>query len=158
MNNKFPGLFASLPAGALAAALLVTSASAAAQVSAKVKETDAKPVATAAASADTPKDEAATPGAQASREKEQAGSQQQSAEAEEFDLVPLQVGDATQSLLAWQRSGEIASPSPRTIAGNVASRSYDRYIKSFEFPIPERLGSTVTKSSGSTSGASSSPR
>lgn len=78
------------------------------------------------------------------------------AEAEEFESPPpLLMGDATQSLLAWQRSGEIASRTPRPIAGSVASRSYERYIKSFEHPIPEHLGSTVTKSNGG-GGASSS--
>ncbi|MEJ1170915.1 DUF3613 domain-containing protein [Variovorax sp. CCNWLW235] len=78
------------------------------------------------------------------------------AEAEEFESPPpLLMGDATQSLLAWQRSGEIASRTPRPIAGSVASRSYERYIKSFEHPIPEHLGSTVTKSKGG-GGASSS--
>jgi len=78
------------------------------------------------------------------------------AEAEEFESPPpLLMGDATQSLLAWQRSGEIASRTPRPIAGSVASRSYERYIKSFEHPIPEHLGSTVSKSKGG-GGASSS--
>ncbi|MCY1233819.1 hypothetical protein D9M72_463760 [compost metagenome] len=123
-----------------------------------MNEADARPLARAETSANAPKAEAATSGVQALREKAQEGAQEQSTEAEKFDLAPLQVGDATQSLLAWQRSGEIASPSPRSIAGNVASRSYDRYIKSFEFPIPERLGSTVTKSSSSTSGTSSGSR
>jgi hypothetical protein len=77
------------------------------------------------------------------------------AELEEFESPPpLLMGDATQSLLAWQRSGEIASRTPRPIAGSVAGRSYERYIKSFEHPIPEHLGSTVSKSKGG--GASSS--
>ena len=75
------------------------------------------------------------------------------AEAEEPVYEPLQVGDATQGLLAWQRSGEIASPTPRSIAGNVATRSYERYLKSFEFPIPERMSSSVKSSSGSGTGA-----
>lgn len=57
--------------------------------------------------------------------------------------APLRVGDATQDLLAWQRSGVIASPTPRPIAGAVAYRSYERYLKSFEFPIPEHLNSSV---------------
>ncbi|MDQ0568401.1 hypothetical protein QFZ42_000235 [Variovorax paradoxus] len=71
----------------------------------------------------------------------------QEAEAEAFESPPpLLMGDATQNLLAWQRSGEIASRTPRPIAGSVANRSYERYIKSFEHPIPEHLGSTVTKS------------
>ncbi len=136
MNNKIKGL----PSSAIAAALLVAATSTMAQM--KAGEVDAKPAAISAP-ADVPKADATAP-----------GSQEESAEAEEFELVPLQVGDATQSLLAWQRSGEIASPSPRTITGSVASRSYDRYMKSFEFPIPERLGSTVNKSTGNTSGTS----
>lgn len=60
----------------------------------------------------------------------------------------LQVGDATQGLLAWQRSGDIASPTRRPIAGDVANRSYERYLKSFEFPIPERMSSIVKSGSG----------
>jgi hypothetical protein len=74
-------------------------------------------------------------------------------EAAEPVYERLQVGDATQGLLAWQRGGEIASPTSRPIAGNVANRSYERYLKSFEFPIPERMGSMVKSSSGSGSGA-----
>ncbi|WP_418129634.1 DUF3613 domain-containing protein [Variovorax sp. 375MFSha3.1] len=70
---------------------------------------------------------------------------------------PLQVGDATHDLFAWQRGGEIASTTPRPIAGNVATRSYERYLKSFEFPIPERMSSTV-KQTGSGSGSSSIPK
>lgn len=77
------------------------------------------------------------------------------ADGEEFFYdEPLQVGDATQDLLAWQRSGEIASTTPRPITGNVANRSYERYLKSFEFPIPERMTSSV-KSSASGSGSGS---
>jgi hypothetical protein len=66
---------------------------------------------------------------------------------------PLRVGDATQGLLAWQRSGEISSATPRAIAGAVANRSYERYLKSFEFPIPERMSSIVKSSGGGGSGA-----
>lgn len=61
---------------------------------------------------------------------------------------PLQVGEATQGLLAWQRGGEIASATQRPIQGNVANRSYERYLKSFEYPIPERMSSSVKPSSG----------
>lgn len=74
-------------------------------------------------------------------------------EEEAFDL-PQQVGDATLNLFAWQRSGEIASPTARPIAGNVAGRSYERYLKSFEHPIPERLGSSVTNAKNGGGGTS----
>lgn len=86
-----------------------------------------------------------------------APTQNEEAMAEETEPVyeRVQVGDATQGLLAWQRSGEIASPTPRPIAGNIANRSYERYLKSFEFAIPEHMNSTVKTSggSGSSSGA-----
>ncbi|KPU89171.1 hypothetical protein APR50_34530 [Variovorax paradoxus] len=63
-------------------------------------------------------------------------------------LPPPEVGDATLSLLYWQRSGAIGSTTPRPIPGPVANRSYERYLKSFEHPIPEFFNSTVkTKSS-----------
>ena len=67
---------------------------------------------------------------------------------QELGYEPLQVGDATQGLLAWQRSGELSSVTPRPIAGAVANLSYQRYLKSFEFPIPERMTSSVKSSSG----------
>lgn len=69
-----------------------------------------------------------------------------------FDQPAVQVGSATQRLLALQASGQAASPTPRPIPGDVAGRSYDRYLKSFEFPIPERFGTTVKPTgSGTTS-------
>jgi len=98
----------------------------------------------------------AVPPAPQPAEAQKAQEVEAEAEAEEFESPPpLLMGDATQSLLAWQRSGEIASRTPRPIAGSVAGRSYERYIKSFEHPIPEHLGSTVAKSKsggGSSSG------
>ena len=63
-----------------------------------------------------------------------------------------QVGEATTQLLALQRSGAAASSQPRPIPGEVAGRSYQRYLKSFDYPIPERFGTTV----GGTSAAGSS--
>lgn len=86
--------------------------------------------------------------------------QEKASETGEFGYERLQVGDATQSLLAWQRSGEIASAAPRTIAGSVANRSYERYLKSFEFPIPERMTSIVrqSSSSGSSGGGGAMPK
>lgn len=78
----------------------------------------------------------------------QQGQEEMIAEDESLFYEPLQVGDATQNLLAWQRGGEISSPTQRPIAGAVANRSYERYLKSFEFPIPERMTSSVKSTSG----------
>lgn len=61
---------------------------------------------------------------------------------------PLQVGDATQSLLARQRNGTQASSTPRPIAGDIAGRSYQRYLKSFEREIPENFNSMVETTKG----------
>ena len=62
-------------------------------------------------------------------------------------LASPQVGEATRALLAHQANGVSASAVPRPIAGDVAQRSYERYLKSFEYPVPESFGTTV-KSSG----------
>lgn len=143
MSKKFLCAGFSLPVSALTAVLLLATTSAAAQVQQKASAPDAKAIAT------TQAPEASS---------RSADPEMQSSELEEFDLEPLRIGDATQSLLAWQRSGEIASASPRPIAGTVANRSYERYLKSFEFAIPEHLGSTVTKSNSGAGGASSGSR
>ncbi len=50
---------------------------------------------------------------------------------------PLQIGSATQNLLQLQRNS--AGQRPRPIDGEQASRSYQRYLKSFETAIPERF-------------------
>lgn len=62
----------------------------------------------------------------------------------------VQVGDATQSLLEKQRAGTLASSTPRPIAGEVAQRSYERYLRSFERPIPESF--TTVASPGAKTG------
>ncbi|HUD32059.1 MAG TPA: DUF3613 domain-containing protein [Variovorax sp.] len=63
------------------------------------------------------------------------------------------VGDATAGLLALQREGRAASPVPRPIPGEVAGRSYQRYLKSFEQPIPERFGSSTGGGGAASGGA-----
>lgn len=59
------------------------------------------------------------------------------------------VGGATRHLLALQRSGQIASPVPRPVPGEVVQRSRERYLKSFEREIPERFQSSVSQKSDS---------
>jgi len=53
------------------------------------------------------------------------------------------VGDATHSLLQRQREGREASPTPRPIDGQVADLSHQRYLKSFEQPVPAWFGSEL---------------
>lgn len=62
----------------------------------------------------------------------------------------VQVGDATHSLLEKQRAGTLASDTARPIAGEVAQRSYERYLRSFERPIPESF--TTVASPGAKTG------
>lgn len=63
------------------------------------------------------------------------------------------VGEATYGLLALQASGASASRTPRPVTGDIAARIYPRYLKSFEYPIPEKFGATV-KSPGLNGGSS----
>lgn len=59
------------------------------------------------------------------------------------------VGNSTQRLLALQRSGALASPVPRPVPGEIAQRSRERYLKSFEREIPERFQSSVSQKASS---------
>lgn len=66
------------------------------------------------------------------------------------------VGSVTRQLLGMQRQGTNAGKA-LPIPGQEASASYQRYLKSFEHPIPEFYEAAVSKNAGSTSGASGSP-
>ncbi|CAN7381386.1 DUF3613 domain-containing protein [Caballeronia sp. LjRoot31] len=58
------------------------------------------------------------------------------------DAPVTQIGDAAHSLLALQRSGQLAAPA-QPMLGVEASAAYARYLKSFDHPIPEHLDSSV---------------
>jgi hypothetical protein len=62
--------------------------------------------------------------------------------------APPRVGDATHRLLALQRGGRVASQAAQPIAGEVAGRSYQRYLRSFEQPIPASFAATVKPAGG----------
>ncbi len=68
----------------------------------------------------------------------------QSTQAPEASPPPAaSVGDATHSLLQRQREGREASTAPRPIDGRVAELSHQRYLKSFEQPVPAWFGSRL---------------
>jgi hypothetical protein len=131
MKNRPPASIAAL--SMLGLSLMLAIANASAQSAQATTETRAPASAAAAPRGDIARDETAP-----------------AANEEEWvleDAPPLQVGDSATGLLALQREGGNASPTPRPIDGEVARRSYERYLKSFEFPIPEHFSSTVkTKS------------
>ena len=62
-----------------------------------------------------------------------------------------QLGDTTRALLQLQASGERAGK-PHTVLGDQASRSYARYLNSFDHPIPEYLEYSVRKDVASEGG------
>lgn len=62
-----------------------------------------------------------------------------------------QLGDTTRALLQLQASGERAGK-PHTVLGDQASRSYARYLNSFDYPIPEYLEQSVRKDVASEGG------
>lgn len=53
----------------------------------------------------------------------------------------VEIGAATQTLLQMQREGQTARARP--IDGHQAERSYARYLKSFEHPIPASYDSGI---------------
>lgn len=62
-------------------------------------------------------------------------------------------GSDTRYWVATQISGSQAVTEQRPMAGEVAKRTYDRYLKSFEYPIPETF-----KREGFNNGGGSSTR
>jgi hypothetical protein len=46
-------------------------------------------------------------------------------------------GTDTRAWTDLQKSGKAASRQPRPVPGEVADKTYERYVKSFERPIPE---------------------
>ena len=66
-----------------------------------------------------------------------AGTVAGNTESEALYQRPSDVGHSTERLLAMQRTTK--GQQPRSIDGELASRSYQRYLKSFETAIPEQF-------------------
>jgi len=71
--------------------------------------------------------------------------------ADESKEKPQEIGGATSALLELQRSGSAAGKA-QPVSGDVASRSYQRYLEGFTQPLPE------SKDSASNSTKPSAPR
>lgn len=59
---------------------------------------------------------------------------------------------------AWvdlQKSGKAASKQTRPVPGEVADKTYERYVKSFDHPIPETYNRESFTSGGDSSGGNS---
>lgn len=61
---------------------------------------------------------------------------------------PSQIGDTTRSLFRLQASGQVAG-ARLPILGDQATASYARYLKSFQYDIPQFFETDVAKSAGS---------
>lgn len=59
------------------------------------------------------------------------------------EASPARIGDATRGLLQRQREGREASATPRAIGGDVAELSRQRYLDSFQQPLPPWFGSRL---------------
>lgn len=56
--------------------------------------------------------------------------------AADSEEKPPAVGERTEAILKLQAEGTAAAPH-RPLSGEVASRSYQRYLRSFDTPIPD---------------------
>ncbi|WP_109127226.1 DUF3613 domain-containing protein [Dyella sp. C11] len=66
------------------------------------------------------------------------------------------VGDVTHQLLSMQAQGTRAGKQ-LPIPGQEASASYQRYLKSFDHPIPQFFDGTVSKNQSGSTGSSGAP-
>lgn len=66
---------------------------------------------------------------------------------------PAAFGDQTRAWVSLQESGAAASKVERPLSGEAGTRVYERYLRSFEHPIPEQF-ERQSFSSGSSGGGS----
>lgn len=63
--------------------------------------------------------------------------------------APAQPGDETRAWLQLQASGAASVPEAAPMSGEVADRVYQRYLKSFDHPIPAQFQRESFASGGS---------
>ena len=73
------------------------------------------------------------------------------AAAQAADPAPL--GTDTRAWLDLQKSPAAQASESRPVPGEVAERTYQRYVKSFNYPIPEQFKRESFKSSGGGGGS-----
>ena len=56
---------------------------------------------------------------------------------------PKPIGQDTQKWIDLQKSSEQASPDERPLSGDVAKRTYQRYLRSFEADVPQEFETGV---------------
>lgn len=50
------------------------------------------------------------------------------------------LGDEVRAWTQLQQSGAASNPQPQPMPGEIADKVYDRYLKTFDHPIPESFG------------------
>lgn len=73
------------------------------------------------------------------------------------DAPPPASGADARAWLDLQNSGSASAPTPRPMPGEVADRVYERYLKSFEHPLPERFEREDLGTGGSSGSGSGTP-
>jgi hypothetical protein len=68
------------------------------------------------------------------------------------------LGDEVRAWTDLQKSGVASTPTVQPIPGEVADKVYDRYLKTFDYPIPQAFERTTMTGGGSGNGASSGGR
>lgn len=76
-------------------------------------------------------------------------------QAQNPTVANSEVGHSTRAWLALQRSNAQAAPA-QPMLGAEAGRAYQRYLKSFDTPIPATFGSSVNSNGASGLGSASS--
>ncbi len=68
----------------------------------------------------------------------------QERQAQQHDNLPIP-GDSTESWLAMQREGNMASENPQAATRELREKAAERFLKTYDFPIPENVYGTDFK-------------
>ncbi len=79
-----------------------------------------------------------------SRDPEALNNKPPTAEIPASQKPPAQIGDATNAMLQMQADGSQAAPTLPTL-GPAAELSWQRYLNSYKYPIPESYGNKIQK-------------